>query len=38
MNSIILRTATRFAPLLLLFAIVVLLQGHNKPGGGFIGG
>jgi multicomponent Na+:H+ antiporter subunit B len=39
MNSIILRTATRFTlPLLLLFAIVVLLQGHNKPGGGFIGG
>ncbi len=39
MNSVILRTATRFTiPLLLLFAIVILLQGHNKPGGGFIGG
>jgi multicomponent Na+:H+ antiporter subunit B len=39
MNSVILRTATRFLlPLLLLFSVVVLLQGHNKPGGGFIGG
>lgn len=39
MNSLILRTATRFAlPLMLLFSVVVLLQGHNKPGGGFIGG
>ena len=39
MNSVILRTATRFMmPLLLLFSIVVLLQGHNKPGGGFIAG
>lgn len=39
MNSIILRTATRFTfALLLLFSIVVLLQGHNRPGGGFIGG
>ena len=39
MNSVILRTATRFMmPLLLLFSIVILLQGHNKPGGGFIAG
>jgi multicomponent Na+:H+ antiporter subunit B len=39
MNSTILRTATRFLlPLLLLFALVIFLQGHNKPGGGFIGG
>jgi multicomponent Na+:H+ antiporter subunit B len=38
-NSVILQTATRYLmPLLLLFSIVVLLQGHNKPGGGFIGG
>jgi len=36
---VILRTATRFMmPLLLLFSIVILLQGHNKPGGGFIAG
>lgn len=39
MNSIILRTATRFMlPLLILFSIVVLLRGHNQPGGGFVGG
>lgn len=39
MNSVILQTATRYLmPLLLLFSIVVLLQGHNNPGGGFIGG
>lgn len=39
MNSVILRTAVRFLlPLLLLFSVVVLLQGHNKPGGGFVGG
>jgi multicomponent Na+:H+ antiporter subunit B len=39
MNSVILQTATRYLmPLMLLFSIVVLLQGHNKPGGGFIGG
>ncbi|MGA0173242.1 MAG: Na+/H+ antiporter subunit B, partial [Phycisphaerales bacterium] len=39
MKSTILRTATRFLlPLLLLFALVIFLQGHNKPGGGFVGG
>jgi multicomponent Na+:H+ antiporter subunit B len=25
-------------PLLLLFAIFLLLRGHNQPGGGFVGG
>lgn len=25
-------------PLLILFSIFLLLRGHNKPGGGFIGG
>jgi multisubunit Na+/H+ antiporter MnhB subunit len=25
-------------PLLLLFAVFLLLRGHNEPGGGFIGG
>lgn len=39
MPSLILSTATRFlVPLLLLFSIFVLLRGHNRPGGGFIGG
>jgi multicomponent Na+:H+ antiporter subunit B len=39
MRSSILQTATRFLmPLLLLFAIFLLLRGHNEPGGGFVGG
>jgi multicomponent Na+:H+ antiporter subunit B len=39
MDSLILRTATRFlVTLLLLFSIFLLLRGHNEPGGGFIGG
>lgn len=39
MTSLILRTATRFlCPLLLMFSFFLLLQGHNNPGGGFIGG
>lgn len=39
MTSLILRTATRFLmPLLLLFALFLLLRGHNEPGGGFVGG
>lgn len=39
MNSLVLRTATRYLlPLLLLFSIFVLLRGHNEPGGGFVGG
>lgn len=39
MNSIILQSATRFLmPLILIFSVVVMLQGHNRPGGGFIGG
>ncbi|MEM9066425.1 MAG: MnhB domain-containing protein [Planctomycetota bacterium] len=37
--SIILRTGARLlmAPLLLL-SLVILFQGHNEPGGGFVGG
>lgn len=39
MTSSILQTATRFLmPLLLLFAVFLLLRGHNAPGGGFVGG
>ena len=39
MTSLILRTATRFLmPLLVLFALFLLLRGHNEPGGGFVGG
>jgi multicomponent Na+:H+ antiporter subunit B len=39
MTSLILQTATRvLMPLLLLFAVFLLLRGHNQPGGGFVGG
>ncbi len=39
MDSLVLRTATRYLlPLMLLFSIFVLLRGHNAPGGGFVGG
>jgi multicomponent Na+:H+ antiporter subunit B len=39
MNSLILRTATRFMlPLLLLFSLFLLIRGHNEPGGGFVAG
>jgi len=38
-SSLILRTATRvLMPLLLLFALFLLLRGHNDPGGGFVAG
>ena len=39
MESLILRTTTRFMmPLLLVFSLFVLLRGHDEPGGGFIAG
>lgn len=39
MKTLILRTAANYMlPLLLLFAIFILLRGHYKPGGGFLGG
>jgi multicomponent Na+:H+ antiporter subunit B len=39
MTSPLLRTAVRLLmPLLLLFAVFVLLRGHNEPGGGFVAG
>lgn len=38
-QSLILRTTGFFLlPLLLLFALFLLLRGHNEPGGGFIAG
>jgi len=38
-DSLILRTMVRYLfPLLLLFAVFILLRGHNEPGGGFIAG
>ncbi len=37
--SVILATGARYIlPLLLLFAVFILLRGHNLPGGGFIAG
>ena len=39
MSTVIARTVTRtVVPLILVTAIALLLQGHNLPGGGFIGG
>jgi multicomponent Na+:H+ antiporter subunit B len=38
-TSSILQTAARvLMPLLLLFAVFLLLRGHNQPGGGFVAG
>ena len=39
MDSLILRVAARvITPLQLIFSVVLLVRGHNEPGGGFIGG
>jgi multicomponent Na+:H+ antiporter subunit B len=39
MNSVILQLAAKYLRwLLLAFAVLALLRGHNNPGGGFIGG
>ncbi len=39
MNTLILRTiAPTLASLMVIYSIIVLLSGHNQPGGGFIGG
>jgi multicomponent Na+:H+ antiporter subunit B len=38
-TSSILQTAVRLLmPLLLLFAVFLLMRGHDQPGGGFVGG
>ena len=39
MNTLIFRTmAPILAALMVLFSVIILLRGHNDPGGGFIGG
>lgn len=39
MSTLILRTiAPTLTSLMVIYSIVVLLSGHNEPGGGFIGG
>lgn len=39
MNSFILQIAAKYIrALLILFAVIALIRGHNYPGGGFIGG
>lgn len=39
MNPVVLRTVTRMmTPVLLLLSLVLLVRGHNAPGGGFVGG
>lgn len=39
MNSLIFRTiAPLITTIMVLFSLLVLLRGHNDPGGGFIGG
>lgn len=39
MFSHILSSAARYLfPLMMLFSVFLLLRGHNKPGGGFVGG
>jgi multicomponent Na+:H+ antiporter subunit B len=38
-NSLILQVAARLiVPLQLAFSLLLLVRGHNEPGGGFIGG
>lgn len=39
MNALVLQTTSRLLVLLLVvFSVLVLIRGHNEPGGGFIGG
>lgn len=39
MTSVILQTATRWLlPLMILYSVFLLFQGHHHPGGGFVGG
>jgi multicomponent Na+:H+ antiporter subunit B len=39
MNSIVLQTTARtLIALLMVLSLILLIRGHNEPGGGFIGG
>lgn len=39
MNSVILQIASKYVRwLMVIFSVLILLRGHNYPGGGFIGG
>ncbi len=39
MNTVILQLASKYVRgLLIIFSVIMLLRGHNLPGGGFIGG
>lgn len=39
MSPVVLRTVARMmTPVLLLLSLVLLVRGHNAPGGGFVGG
>lgn len=39
MSTVVFRTTTRVVvPLILLVSVALFIQGHNMPGGGFIGG
>jgi multicomponent Na+:H+ antiporter subunit B len=39
MSPILLQTIARtISPVLLLFSLILLLRGHDSPGGGFVGG
>ena len=39
MRSVIFRTGARaVAPLLVLVSVLLVVRGHNEPGGGFVGG
>lgn len=39
MNNVILKSSVKIVtPVIFFFSIIVMLKGHNDPGGGFIGG
>ncbi len=39
MNSVLLQIASKYVRwLLVIFSVIMLVRGHNLPGGGFIGG